>query len=340
MRLCTSLSLCLAAAAATVVVPGSPGAAQADAGPSCAGADAGTFPLAGRIRGGPASYEAGGGYGTWYVDLTNTTRRSCAGIHPVVVLVDDARALRPGQPRMDFYEGSRVRPVTFEATDAQELVGVLDGAGFAGFTVPPGRTVSVCVRLSFTSEAVPGRVTANAAVVQRRGEDGDWVGASGAYRFQVTRDGDGPPQRTGDPRRTPDPPDTRDPRGTDTPQDAEGTQDPDTESTRDPDTAGTQDPQGAEPTPNSLDAAAVPPVPTSAAPSLPAGTDATDPSPGSSPHSPHSDFPLAREARDAGERPHELARTGGLGLAQGLLAAVTALIALGTTAYLRSRARR
>ncbi|GAA2234269.1 hypothetical protein [Streptomyces nogalater] len=196
MRPRTPLSRCraaaAAAAAATVVLPVSPSAAHAQtpAAPSCAAADAHAFPLAARIRGGPASYAAGGSPRTWYIDLTNTTDRTCAGVHPVVVLVGEERALRPDQPRLDFYDGSRAHRVAFEATEARELVGVLDGTGFAGFTVPPGRTVGVRVRFSFAPGAAAGQVTATAAVVQRRGQDGDWVGESDAYRFSVTGDGE------------------------------------------------------------------------------------------------------------------------------------------------------
>ncbi|MFF3915044.1 hypothetical protein ACFYZB_16375 [Streptomyces sp. NPDC001852] len=191
MRLCTPLSLshCLAAAAASasacVAVPATPAAALADPPPACVGGNPRAFPLAARIRGGPASYEAGGGYGTWYLDLTNTTRRPCTGIHPVIVLVDDRRTLQPDQPKLEFYDGPTARPVTFESTDEQELVGVLDGAGFDGFAVPAGRTVSVRIRLVFPSDTPSDQVTANAAVVQRRGGDGDWVGESNAYRFGI-----------------------------------------------------------------------------------------------------------------------------------------------------------
>ncbi|MGW7819101.1 hypothetical protein ACWGLF_13350 [Streptomyces puniciscabiei] len=198
MRLCTPssrLSHCLAAAAASasacvvvsacVVAPAAPAAALADPPPACVGGDPRAFPLAARIRGGPASYEAGGGYGTWYLDLTNTTRRTCTGVHPVIVLVDDKRTLRPDQPKLEFYDGPTARPVTFEGTDEQELVGVLDGAGFDGFAVPPGRTVSVKVRLVFPADTAADQVTANAAVVQRRGADGDWIGESNAYRFGI-----------------------------------------------------------------------------------------------------------------------------------------------------------
>ncbi|OIJ89039.1 hypothetical protein BIV23_41730 [Streptomyces monashensis] len=181
-------------AAVALLVPLSAPAARAagaTARPACAASDAHAFPLTARIRGGPESYEAGGGFGTWYIDLTNTTRRTCTGVHPVVVLVDSRRALKADQPRLDFYDGSRARPVPFESTDEQELVGVLDAAGFDGFTVPPGRTVSVRVRLSITSDAVADRVTAGAAVVQRRGgDDGDWVGQSDPYVFGIVREGD------------------------------------------------------------------------------------------------------------------------------------------------------
>ncbi|MER6732836.1 hypothetical protein [Streptomyces puniciscabiei] len=226
MRLCTRLSRlshCLAAAAASasacvgvsacVVAPATPAAALADGPPACVGGDPRAFPLAARIRGGPASYEAGGGYGTWYIDLTNTTRRTCTGVHPVIVLVDDKRALRPDQPKLEFYDGPTARPVTFEGTDEQELVGVLDGAGFAGFAVPPGRTVSVKVRLVFPAGTAADQVTANAAVVQRRGADGDWIGESNAYRFGIGEyaspsasspaSPSSPPSASGSPRATP-----------------------------------------------------------------------------------------------------------------------------------------
>ncbi|MFC9285206.1 hypothetical protein [Streptomyces sp. NPDC057052] len=195
MRLCTPVSLCLAAAAVLL-----PGPAFAEAVPSCAGADAGDFPLTTRLHGGPDSYRAGGGYGTWFIDLTNTTRRTCAGVHPVVVLVDSAHALKPTQAHLEFYADGDPHPVRFETTDEDELVGALadvpgateEPAGpaerpapFPGFTVPPGRTLTVKLRLSLTSDAVPNRVTANAAVVQRQGDDGEWVGQSNDYRFAI-----------------------------------------------------------------------------------------------------------------------------------------------------------
>lgn len=171
------------------VLPGAaPAAYAATPLPACVPEEDHSFPLTARIHGGPASYTAGGGFGTWRLALTNTTGRPCTGVHPVVVLVDEERALRPAQPRLEFYDtGERPHPVRFEATDRDELVGAFsdDDAGFPGFTIGPGETLTVKVRLALTSDAVPNEVTANAAVVQRRDDDGDWVGQSNDYRFRI-----------------------------------------------------------------------------------------------------------------------------------------------------------
>ncbi|MGI5394719.1 hypothetical protein [Streptomyces sp. CA-251251] len=212
MRLFTSTSPCLVAAAALLAAAASAVPAHADPQaplPACTAPDDHTFPLATRIHGGPTGFEAGGGYGTWYLDLTNTTSRTCEGIHPVVVLVDEERALKPSQPRLEFYDGAQPRPVAFESTERDELIGVFgadedededeggrgdaagEGAGlpdFPGFTVGPGETLTVKVRLALTSDAVANEVTANAAVVQRRGDDGEWIGQSDDYRFRIRSD--------------------------------------------------------------------------------------------------------------------------------------------------------
>ncbi|WP_329223849.1 hypothetical protein OG352_16180 [Streptomyces sp. NBC_01485] len=212
MRLCPSVSLCLAVAAALL-----PASAHAEAGPSCAGPDAGGFPLTTRLHGGPDSYRAGGGYGIWYLDLTNTTRRTCDGVHPVVVLVDARRALKPSQPHLEFYADGQPHQVRFESTDDAELVGAftdenadeqtgeggeaneaVEADDFPGFTVGPGRTLTVKLRLSLGSDAVPNAVTANAAVVQRHGDDGDWIGQSNDYRFAIESDADADPDATPD----------------------------------------------------------------------------------------------------------------------------------------------
>ncbi|MEV6485021.1 LPXTG cell wall anchor domain-containing protein [Streptomyces sp. NPDC051576] len=184
------LSLCLAAAAPLLLLPTlTTPAHAADRTPACAAPGARAFPLTTRIHDGPDSYGAGGGYGTWYIDLTNTTTRRCTEIHPVVVLVDERHALKPAEPRLDFYDGTHPRPhpVHFARTDEAELVGAFDD-GFPGFTVDPGKTLTVKVRLALASDAVANEITANAAVVQRHADDGDWVGQSNDYRFDVEAD--------------------------------------------------------------------------------------------------------------------------------------------------------
>lgn len=299
MRLCTSLSPCLAAAAA--LLPASPAVARTDASPSCAAPGDQVFPLTTKIHGGPRSYEAGGGYGTWYLDLTNTTRRACADIHPVVVLVDDKRALKPSQAELDFYDGTRARTVTLQTTDEQELVGVLEGEGFGGFTVAPGKTVTVRLRLAVAPDAVADQVTANAAVVQKRGSDGDWVGESNAYRFAI---GDG------------------------------GTQEP---GTKEP---GATESKGKEPGGKESDGGATrtDPAPSSGAPRPTSATPGA--TPGASPGAtPSASLPAVQEAEAAGERERELARTGPR-RARAALAAVAVLLAVGGGAFLLARRRR
>ncbi|WP_437019276.1 hypothetical protein [Streptomyces sp. enrichment culture] len=222
MRLCTPVPPCLMAAAAllaavtlpTATAPlpahattrtpahapppaptGSPTPVPGSA-PACAAPDDRAFPLTSRIHGGPAAYAAGGGHGTWYLDLTNTTTRTCSGIHPVVVLVDGRRSLDPARLRLEFHDGTRFHPVRLAVTDADELIGAFaaDGDGFPGFTVGPGRTLTVTVRLTVAPGAAPDEVTANAAVVRRREDDGDWVGQSNDYRFRIESAG-----RSGEP---------------------------------------------------------------------------------------------------------------------------------------------
>ncbi|WP_371529009.1 hypothetical protein OG302_26250 [Streptomyces sp. NBC_01283] len=158
-----------------------PGAAQP---PTCSDPGSEGFPIGTRIRGGPAAYEAGGGYRRWSVELANTTRGTCGNIHPVVVIVDKERELRPREVQLEFRDGKRWRPVAFERSDRDENVGVFDD-GFPGFTVKAGRTLAVKVRLSFTSEARSERAVISAAVVQRRADDGDWVGESEDYPFAI-----------------------------------------------------------------------------------------------------------------------------------------------------------
>ncbi|RCH68418.1 hypothetical protein DT019_11620 [Streptomyces sp. SDr-06] len=161
--------------------------------PLCAGRTGSAFPLDTKIHGGPAAYVPGGGSRAWSLDLTNTSGETCDSIHPVLVLVDRDRTLRNSQLTMEFDDPAtgRRHPVTFLRTDEDEHIGVFDD-GFPGFVIGPGKTLTVPVRLGFADDTVPGQITANAAIVQRRGTNGQWVGESGDYRFEVVAEGDPP----------------------------------------------------------------------------------------------------------------------------------------------------
>ncbi|MFE7325742.1 hypothetical protein ACFU8W_12330 [Streptomyces sp. NPDC057565] len=209
--------IALGLAAASVVLGGAsaasadaaavPVAVTADQQPACGDPTAQDFPITTRIRGGQETYASGGGYGTWFLDLTNTTSKPCGSIHPVLVLTDEDEKLTSEQIQLEFSDPDRPdfpHRVTWETTDRDEHIGVFGGDGadtFGGFTVPAGRTVTVQVRMAFTSDTEPNRITAKAAIVQRKqaepadgakkmpaGDDGDWVGESGDYVFDVVED--------------------------------------------------------------------------------------------------------------------------------------------------------
>ncbi|MFI8363983.1 hypothetical protein ACIGD1_27950 [Streptomyces sp. NPDC085612] len=167
--------------------PALPSRAQA----SCGDGKAAAFPIGARIRGGPAVYRTGGEPQTWYLDLTNTTNSRCTAIHPVVVLTDQARTLRPAHLRMEFDAPGGTFPASLERSDRDEIIAVFDGGdAFPGYTVGPGGSLTVKVALAFAPDAPTGEVVADAALVQRKGDDGDWVGESGGYRFTVADDED------------------------------------------------------------------------------------------------------------------------------------------------------
>ncbi|MFD7444641.1 hypothetical protein [Streptomyces sp. NPDC059909] len=198
MRNALALSLAAVLIAPVVLVGQALAAAQAYGAepplqPVCGDVQAPVFPITARIQGGPAAYRAGSGPGEFSVVLVNTTAETCRNIYPVVVLLGRDHLLTPARIRMEFYdEGSRTwRPVTFEQTDQGEAVGAFGGAatrarGFGGFTVPGRATVTIPVRLAFpATDTLADTVVANAAVVQRRGADGDWVGQSDDYTFSL-----------------------------------------------------------------------------------------------------------------------------------------------------------
>ncbi|MGX1954486.1 peptidase [Streptomyces anulatus] len=218
--------------AAALPAVSAPASLAADRQLVCGDPDAKDFPIEARIQDAPDRYASGGGYGTWFLDLTNTTDTTCRALHPVLVLADRDRRLTSDQIQLEFSEPGRPgveHRVTWESTDRDEQIGVFGGErddrrekaeggeegeaeastgagagtgtgadgsgdGFLGFTVPAGETVSVRVRMAFTSDTDPGPVTAHAAVVQRRHqdkakgggrEDGEWVGESEDYAFVI-----------------------------------------------------------------------------------------------------------------------------------------------------------
>ncbi|MEU2392115.1 hypothetical protein [Streptomyces sp. NPDC007369] len=162
--------------------PALPSRAQA----TCGDGKSSAFPIGARIRGGPAVYRTGGGTQSWFLDLTNTTGSECTAIHPVVVFTDQARALRPEHVRMEFEAPGGTFPVSLEQSDRDEIIAVFDGgSAFPGFAVGAGGSLTVRVHLAFEPAAPAGEVVVDAALVQRRADDGDWVGEAGGYRFSV-----------------------------------------------------------------------------------------------------------------------------------------------------------
>ncbi|MGK5728637.1 hypothetical protein [Streptomyces sp. URMC 124] len=166
--------------------PASP-AGETAARSHCASPGTPDFPITARLSGGPEAYERGAPPRSWRLELRNDSGAECRAVHPVAVLADRGRALAPGDIRLDFYDpgAARWRPVRFERTDEAENVGVFDGGKDSGFSVPAHGSVPVRVRLGFAAGAPEGPVTANVTAVQRRGDDGDWVGESNDYTFGI-----------------------------------------------------------------------------------------------------------------------------------------------------------
>ncbi|MEE1802411.1 hypothetical protein PUR57_27595 [Streptomyces sp. JV176] len=186
----------VAAIVALVTLALAPPAALTSASPAAAGpgrscgrvADP-DFPIRTELRGGPGAYRAGGAAGEWSLDLTNTTGAECRHLHPVVILYDRERVLDVSHVTLEMADDQgRMRALPLERTDQDEIVAVPDDRS-PGFTVPPHRTVTVRARLAFAATARPNEISATAATVQRRGDGGDWVGASNTYRFAVAAPG-------------------------------------------------------------------------------------------------------------------------------------------------------
>lgn len=138
--------------AAAVPSASVPAALAADRQPVCGDPDAKDFPIETRIQDAPDRYASGGGYGTWFLDLTNTTDTSCRALHPVLVLADRDRRLTSDQIQLEFSEPGRPdveHRVAWESTDRDEQIGVFGGGGDGGR------------------------------------EDGEWVGESQDYAFVI-----------------------------------------------------------------------------------------------------------------------------------------------------------
>ncbi|MEI7035038.1 peptidase [Streptomyces pratensis] len=305
--------------------PAVPASSAAEQQPVCGDLDAAEFPIETRIQDAPDRYASGGGYGTWVLELTNTSAAPCRALHPVLVLADRDRRLTADQIQLEFTEPGRsgaVHRVTWETTDRDEQIGVFGGVGgkkdtegaeevFLGFTVPVGKTVSVRVRMAFTSDTAPGPVTAHAAVVQRRHqdkakgggrEDGDWVGESEAYPFVIADGATGgirEPEPPEPERPRPERPEPRPPRSKPPEAERTGPGDPDSPRTTAPDTEAPRAEAGAgeEPAPGRTIGAHPPTRPGS-------GDGGRD---GGEGDEEHPGLPV----RDGAERPlPELARTG------------------------------
>ncbi len=212
MRWCSAPAvsrLAVTAAAALAAVPPAPAAAE-------------PFPVTARLLGGPPAYTAGAAPRELRVELENTSHDPLRDVHPVLVFVDRGRALAAEQIRLEYRAPAPVagagstpdrvwRPVAVEHTDNDENIAVVGGEDGPGTTLPPGRKVAIALRLRFTAAASAGPVTASATVMERRGRDGDWVGESAGYDFDVLPSPDaaaGPrppdPGRTGEERRPDD----------------------------------------------------------------------------------------------------------------------------------------
>ncbi|WP_326575820.1 hypothetical protein OIE69_25060 [Actinacidiphila glaucinigra] len=179
MRWCSALAV----ATAAVVAAAPQAAAEA-------------FPVTARLLGGPHTYTAGAGPREFRVELENTSRERLRNVHPVLVFVDRGRRLTAGQILLEYRVADPVakagnardrswRPVAVRHTDNDENIAVVGGEDGPGTTLPSRRKVSIALRLRFTAPAPAGPVTASATIMERRGEDGDWVGESEGYDFDV-----------------------------------------------------------------------------------------------------------------------------------------------------------
>lgn len=153
----------------------------------CGNPAAAAFPLRSRLHGGPTAYRPGGARHTVTLELANPGAADCRSVHPLVVLVARAGRLAPRQIRLVFRDpaSGAWRPVGFETSDENEIIGLPGGEDGPGYTVPAHGVLDVPLRLGFTADARPDRVVVSATTMQRRGRRGAWVGESDHYAFDI-----------------------------------------------------------------------------------------------------------------------------------------------------------
>ncbi|WP_164492527.1 hypothetical protein [Streptomyces sp. CNQ-509] len=182
-----------AAAAALFLCPVPPAAAAQEPppgrafAPRCGDPGAGHFPVRTELHGDGAALRAGGARGGLTLRLHNASAGACRDVHPVAVVGHEAGGrLRPGDVRLEFHDERtrRWRSVAFERTGGDESAGVFAG-GSRGFALRAGESREVRLRIGFAKGAPTGRVTVNVTTVQRRGDDGEWVGQSKDYETGI-----------------------------------------------------------------------------------------------------------------------------------------------------------
>ncbi|WP_326796069.1 hypothetical protein OG946_11775 [Streptomyces sp. NBC_01808] len=354
-----ALFLCPVSPAAAVQEP-PPGRAFA---PRCGDPGAGRFPVRTALHGDGAALRAGGARGELTLRLHNTSAGACRDVHPVAVVSHETGGrLRPADIRLEFHDGQarRWRSVAFERTGADESAGVFAG-GSRGFVLRAGESREVRLRVGFAEGAPPGRVTVNVTTVQRRGDDGEWVGQSKDYETGIERGrrccGEtGEPEEATErpaepregatperPRRRPEQPGAREsggperrgPRAESGPPEAPGTRGaPGTGAPGSPAAPGAPATPGAPGTPPRAGAPDVPPT------LGPPGTPTAPPAPQGTPvpQWPNDAPPAPPRLPGAAPMPESLAATGGAATAAA--AAATGTLLLGTALLLTTHRRR
>jgi LPXTG-motif cell wall-anchored protein len=159
-------------------------------------AHAADFPVHAQLTGGSPTYRPGEAPRSLTVHLGNTTSTARRDVHAVIVLVDRERTLTPRNVSLQYRDAAsrtwRAVPLTHTGND--ENVGVVGGEDGPGMTLAPQQSAAVELRLRFGRGTRPGHVAASATVMQRdrAGADGEWVGQSEPYEFDIVAPGPGP----------------------------------------------------------------------------------------------------------------------------------------------------